>query len=382
MGNDEFIFFQGGMGVKISGAGLAGAVPNSSEGHAIGTLAAVGNGVENGDFDREKQARKEEIDSIKNIEEKRLLLEEIYTRNNKEALKKEIRKARSLTRGTLAVNIMHALSDYSSLVRGALEENIDIIVSGAGIPKDLPSYLPENSKTLLVPIVSSARLAKIMCNAWGKHRHLPDAIIVEGPKAGGHLGYSFKELSDPEFVSKGLERIIPEVVSAVKEYETEKIKIPVIAAGGIFYGGDIKKFLKLGASGVQVATRLVTTHECDASLDYKNEYIKCNPEDIEIINSPVGMPGRAIKNKFLNSLFNENTKIKFGCDYRCLKTCEQLNSRYCIANALVEAKRGDFTRGFVFCGSNAYRCKENGIISVKQVFDLLRKEYEEGKTSD
>jgi nitronate monooxygenase len=272
---------------------------------------------------------------------------------------------------------MHALSDYSSLVEAAIEENADIIISGAGIPRDLPSYLKSNSKTKLIPIVSSAKLAGMMCKAWSKYDHLPDAIIVEGPKAGGHLGYSHEQLADTGFVAKGLEQIIPEVVEAVRPYET-KNKIPIIAAGGIFYGGDIKKFIDLGAAGVQMATRFVTTIECDADIKFKEAYLECKESDLRIIHSPVHMPGRAISNKFLEEV-ELGKKVPISCPYHCLKTCIPNESPYCIAKALVDAQKGVFDNGFVFCGYNAHLCNE--IVSVKQLFKDLDREFLEGKTS-
>lgn len=351
LGDLEFNLIQGGMGVGISMANLASAVAN--EGGA-GIIASVG------------------VGKLRGISGK-------YELANAQGLREEIRIARSKTKagGVIGVNIMHALSDYSSLVEAAVAENADIIISGAGIPRDLPSYLRSDSKTKLIPIVSSAKLAGMMCKAWSKYDHLPDAIIVEGPKAGGHLGYSHEQLADPGFVSGGLEQIIPEVVQAVKPYET-KNKIPVIAAGGIFYGGDIKKFIELGAAGVQMATRFVTTFECDADIKFKEAYLACKESDLRIIHSPVHMPGRAISNKFLEEV-ELGKKVPISCPYHCLKTCIPHESPYCIAKALVDAQKGIFNEGFVFCGYNAHLCRE--IVSVKQVFKDLDQEYLQSKTS-
>jgi len=345
---------QGGMGVGISMAGLASAVANEG---GMGVIASVG------------------LNEAKGYKGN-------YVDTSSRALKDEITLARSkMNNGFLGVNIMYALSNYSELVRTALEQNIDFIISGAGIPRDLPAYAREigNTHTGLIPIVSSAKLASLICRAWSKYDHPPDAIVVEGPMAGGHLGYSKEQLNDPEFVKHGLELIVREVVEAVKPYESER-RIPVIAAGGIFYGGDIKRFLDLGASGVQMATRFVTTEECDADIRFKQAYIDCREQDIEIISSPVGMPGRAITNRFLEEV-RAGRRIPINCPYHCLKTCVPEKSPYCIARALFEARKGEFEKGFVFVGSNAWRCKENGIIPVKQVFANLNKEFLEGRTS-
>ena len=345
---------QGAMGVGVSMSNLVSAVANEE---GMGVLPAVG------------------LNEAKGYKGN-------YVGTSNRALKDEIELARSkMNRGFLGVNIMYALSNFSELVKTALEENVDFIISGAGIPKDLPAYAREigNTHTGLIPIVSSARLASLICRAWSKYNHLPDAIVVEGPMAGGHLGYSREELSDPEFVKHGLERIIPEVVEAVKPYELDR-RIPIIAAGGIFYGGDIRKFLNLGASGVQMATRFVTTDECDADIRFKQAYVDCREQDITIINSPVGMPGRAITNRFLEEV-TAGKKIPIRCPYHCLKTCDPEKSPYCIARALFEARKGEFDNGFVFVGSNAWRCKEDGIIPVKQVFENINREFLEGRTS-
>jgi len=356
IGGRKMKLIQGGMGVGISCAGLASAVANNG---GMGVIASVG-------LNEAKPYRRGE-----------------YEASSSSALRDEIKLARSKINGNgfLGVNIMHALSNYSNLVQTALEEKIDFIISGAGIPRDLPSYSSKigNTHTGLIPIVSSAKLAYIMCKAWARYNHLPDAIVVEGPMAGGHLGYSNEQLADSEFVSGGLEKIIPEVILAVRSFETSSKKIPVIAAGGIFYGGDIKKFLNIGVSGVQMATRFVTTHECDADIRFKQAYLDCKKEDLVIINSPVGMPGRAIKNKFLEEV-EAGKKVPITCPFHCIKTCIPENSPYCIARALVEARAGRFEKGYVFAGSTAWRCNE--IISVSQVFENLNREYLEGRVSD
>ena len=335
---------QGGMGIGISLSGLASAVANEG---GVGVIATAGIGMLEPDFSTN------------------------WLEANIRALKKEIKKARELTRGILGVNIMVALSNYADMVRTAIEEEIDIIFSGAGLPLNLPQFLKGSTKTKLAPIISSGRAASIICKKWSeKYNYLPDAIVVEGPRAGGHLGFKQEQINNPEY---SLEKLIPEVIKAVKPFEERyKKPIPVIAAGGIYTGEDIYNFLKLGASGVQMATRFVTTYECDASIKFKQTYIDSSKEDIVIIKSPVGMPGRAIKNKFIDDA-NKGEKKPFKCPYHCIITCDYKNSPYCIALALLNARKGNLEHGFAFAGENAYRAK--GIISVKELIESLIKEY-------
>lgn len=348
---------QGGMGVGISLSGLASAAAN--EGWA-GIIASVGLGESKGYFKKEKKN---------------------YVEANQEGLRDEIREARKKSNGVIGVNIMHALSDYVSLVETAVEENIDLIISGAGVPRDLPKYL--NGKDIkLIPIVSSARYSNLICKAWSKIKHPPDAIIVEGPKAGGHLGFKREQLDNPEYVKNALETIVKEVIKESKNFGN----IPVIAAGGIYNGQDIKKALGwevagVRVAGVQMATRFVPTFECDADDKFKHTYLNATKEDIIIINSPVGMPGRAINNLFLEKI-QSGEKNKFKCSFKCLKTCNPKESPYCIANALVEAQQGDFTRGYAFAGANAYKCtpetcldENREFISVRTLMERLSNEY-------
>ena len=337
---------QGGMGIGISLSGLASAVANEG---GIGVIATAGIGMSEPDF-------------FKNSFEANL-----------RALRKEIRRARSLTKGILGVNIMVALSDFANLVRAAIDEGIDIIFSGAGLPLNLPQFLTEKDDTHVAPIVSSGRAAALIAKKWSeKYGRLPDAVVVEGPKAGGHLGFKEEMIHDPAY---SLENLVPEVIRALQPFEERhKKSIPVIAAGGIYTGQDIHRFLQLGASGVQMATRFVTTHECDASLAFKQSYIDSKKEDMTIIKSPVGMPGRAIRNVFLQEV-SEGKRKPFKCPYHCLKTCDYKNSPYCITLALMNAKKGNLAQGFAFAGENAYRAR--AIISVKELIEALKKEYAE-----
>jgi nitronate monooxygenase len=228
-----------------------------------------------------------------------------------------------------------------------------------------------------VPIISSARAATIICKKWmSKFDYLPDAFVVEGPKAGGHLGFKPEQLEDPEF---SLEKTVPEVVEAVKEFESKAGRpIPVIAAGGVWDGADIYKFMQLGASGVQMGTRFVATHECDADIKFKESYVNAKEEDIQIIKSPVGLPGRAVDGPFLQDV-KAGLKKPFKCPFHCISSCDYTKSPYCIALALVNAKKGLLKHGFAFAGANAYRV--SAIVSVKQLIESLRLGYIEAATA-
>lgn len=337
---------QGGMGVGISLSGLASAVANEG---GIGVIATAGIGTS-------------EPDLFTN-----------FSAAHIRALRREIRTARSLTKGILGVNVMVALSNFAELVTVAIEEEIDIVFSGAGLPLNLPQFLGGDRKTKLVPIVSSARAARITCRRWlEKYDYLPDAVVVEGPKAGGHLGFKLEQIYDPAFA---LEKLVPEVIEELRVFEAMGNKpIPVIAAGGLYTGEDIFNFMQLGAAGVQMATRFVTTHECDASMEFKQAYIDCRKEDIVIVKSPVGMPGRVIRNKFTDDV-GEGKRKPFKCPFHCIRTCNSETSPYCIALALTSAKKGKLKRGFAFAGENAYRATE--IVSVQELIRSLISEYED-----
>ena len=342
---------QGGMSVGISLAGLSSAVANEG---GIGVIGTAFIGLNEPDINT-------------NFEEA-----------NVRALRREIRKARKMTDGILGVNIMVALTSFGDIVKASIEEGIDIIFSGAGMPLDLPKYVANGAKTKIVPIVSSGRAACLICRKWiGKYNYVPDAIVVEGPKAGGHLGFKPEDLDKSD---SALENIIPEVLDAVKIYEEKSKKdIPVIAAGGIYNGDDIRKFLKMGVAGIQMGTRFVATHECDASIKFKQSYIDAKEEDLMIIKSPVGMPGRAIRNEFLKDV-EIGKKKPFKCPYHCIKTCDYKKSPYCIAMALYNAQKGRLTRGYAFAGQNAYRVDK--IISVKELMTSLVNEYEVASKND
>ena len=340
---------QGGMGVAISLSGLASAVANEG---GIGIISSAAIGMLIPDF-------------AKN-----------FRNANKQALRDEIRKARNKTNGIIGVNIMMALTDYGEHMTVAVEEGADLIISGAGLPLRMPDAVirdkKEKNKTKFLPIVSSAKAATLIFRYWeGHYGVIPDAVVVEGPKAGGHLGYKKSQIDDPAF---GIEKIIPAVVKAVHPFgEKFNRDIPVIAAGGIYTGADIYRLMGLGAQGVQMATRFVPTFECDASQEFKTAYVNSRPEDIVLINSPVGLPGRAINNRYLKDVA-AGKKHPVNCPWQCLKTCDYKKAPYCISLALINAARGKFKNGFVFAGTNAFKTKK--IQSVKEVFREIRTEYE------
>ena len=337
---------QGGMGVGISLSGLASAVANEG---GIGVIAANSIGM----LDPEYYAKNKDANSI--------------------ILRKEIRKAQEKTAGLIGVNIMMAVDDCLDLIRVAIEEKIDMVFLGAGLPiKGIPVEDLRTAGVKVIPIVSSARAAGLIFRSWSKkYKDIPDAVVVEGPKAGGHLGFKAEQIDDPEFT---LERILPEVVAEIKTYEKKYHRtIPVIAAGGVFTGADIYKVFKLGASGVQMGTRFVATHECDADIRFKEAYIACREDDLEIIKSPVGLPGRAIRNNFLKDVA-AGKKMGFKCAWRCLKSCDIKNARYCISLVLDNARQGILDKGFAFAGSNAFRVDK--IVSVKELLQELIDQYQ------
>ena len=336
---------QGGMGIGISLAGLASAVANMG---GVGVISAAGIGGCETDYKSN------------------------FIEANSRALADQIRKAREMTKGILGVNIMVALTNFADVVKTAVREKVDIIFSGAGLPMDLPKYVSDKMGPKLVPIVSSARAAAIICKKWtSRYNRVPDAVVVEGPMAGGHLGFKPEEIDDSKF---RLENLVPQVIEAVRPFaEKFGIRIPVIAAGGVYTGSDIRKYLDMGADGVQLGTRFVATHECDAAEEFKQAYVAAREEDIHIIKSPVGLPGRAIRNKFLKDV-DEGIRKPYACPYHCLKSCDYQKSPYCISLALATAKMGGVDNGLLFAGQNVHRVDK--IVSVKELVDELVQEYE------
>ena len=334
----SFPVIQGGMGIGISLSSLAGHVAAAG---GIGILSGVQIGFREPDF-----------------------ITHTLTANLR-ALEKEITKARELAKdGIIGVNLMVAMKNYAELVKKAVSCKIDLIISGAGLPLELPG-LVKGSATKIAPIVSSGKAASVICRMWDKrYQYAPDCIVVEGPLAGGHLGFS------PENVIK--EENVLELVKDVREvargYETKYNKIiPIIAAGGIYTGKDVSDALAGGADGVQMGTRFVTTYECDAPLTYKESYIHAVKDEIGIIKSPVGMPGRAILNDFIKTPPGNDS-----CLYDCIHKCSVVDIPYCISKALIAAASGDLPNALLFCGSNAYKAQK--LEHVKDIFNEIKKE--------
>jgi NAD(P)H-dependent flavin oxidoreductase YrpB (nitropropane dioxygenase family) len=331
------------MGVRVSKSNLAAAVANEG---CAGVIATVGLGH----YENEPGAD--------------------FAEGSRVALQKEIRKTRRMTDGIIGANVMVALSNYESLVRVCVEEKVDMIISGAGLPMKLPAYTA-GTDIQLVPIVSSARSLKLIYRKWTKDfNRSPDAVIVEGMKAGGHLGYSSEQLDQG---SPTLDETLADVLEFTRQLPKP---IPVIAAGGIFTGQDMARYLKLGASGVQMATRFVCTEECDVSMKFKQAYLDAGPDDISLIKSPVGLPGRVIKNAFVEKL-NAGERVPFKCKYQCLRTCNPSTAPYCIAAVLAKASEGKMDEAFAFAGSNAWRC--NDIVSVKSLIQTIMQEYKDAE---
>lgn len=332
---------QGGMGVGVSLSSLAGAV--AAEG-GIGVLSTAQIGYREPDFDNDPIGA------------------------NLRAIKTEIRKARQIARdGILGVNIMVATRKYEEYVKSAVEAGIDLIISGAGLPMDLPKLVGA-AKTKLAPIVSSVKSAQVIMRYWWKkYNRLPDVVIIEGPLAGGHLGFHKDQLADIDKLhyDDEVRAIIKKVNEAASEHDAD---IPVIMAGGVYTRDDMEHYLEMGASGAQMATRFVTTYECDADDAYKQSYIDAKKEDIVIVQSPVGMPGRAILNPFMKRA--KEGQVPHSKCHLCVSTCNPAETPYCITDALVNAVKGKIDDALLFCGANAYRATK--LEHVKDIMDEFR----------
>ena len=331
---------QGGMGVGISLSRLAGSVAACG---GVGVISTAQIGWREPDF------REHPFEA------------------NYRAIGKEIQKAREIAEGgIIGVNIMVATQRYEEYVKTAVKAGVDLIISGAGLPIDLPKYV-EGTKTKIAPIVSSLKSLNVICRMWErKYKKAPDLVVIEGPKAGGHLGFSREELDT--FTDESYDGVIRSIIEKVKEYgEKFSKKIPVVVAGGIYDRADMDHALGLGADGVQMGTRFVTTEECDAAPEYKQAYIRAEKEDICIVQSPVGMPGRAIKNAFMDRVKTEKCRIEH-C-YHCIVTCRPAEIPYCITQALVNAAEGRVEDALLFCGSNA--CRSHKIEKVEDIMKEL-----------
>lgn len=333
---------QGGMGVGVSLSGLAGAVAAAG---GVGVISTAQIGFCEPDYDENPLAC------------------------NLRAVGKEIKKARQLADGgVIAVNIMMATQDYEEYVKAAVKAKVDLIISGAGLPMQLPK-LVEDSDVKIAPIVSSKNALAVIAKYWKKKfDRLPDLVVIEGPQAGGHLGFTRTQIE--EYTEEEYDKEIVKIIELAGEIEAQyDVSIPVVVAGGIYSKEDMEHYLALGANGVQMGTRFVTTVECDASDSYKQAYINATKEDIVIVDSPVGMPGRAIRNEFLERVKN-GERFMDKCR-RCISTCKPQSSPYCISRALINAVKGNINEGLLFCGSSAYRAKRlETVREIMEEFDI------------
>ncbi len=352
----QYPIIQGGMGIRVSGSRLAAAVANAG---GIGIISAVGLGYHSPYFSADSRSRRSHS----------------LSEANRLALIDELQAARGLSPdGVIGINSMVAAQDHPMLVRTAAAHGADLIISGAGLPLNLPEYTRDYPHVALVPVVSSARAAHLICRRWWtRYQRLPDAIVVETPnQAGGHLGAQDSDLGSPML---DLEQLIPSIIASLQaEIEAE---IPVIAAGGIWDRQDIDRMLALGARGVQMATRFITTHECDADERYKQFHLQATPEDVVILPSPVGLPGRALRNAFADKILagQELQQLDKTCVGSCLNRCSCRDHRelFCILRALDRAVCGDVENGLIFAGSNGGRATQ--MVSVAELMQELVGEH-------
>lgn len=339
----SFPLIQGGMGVGVSLSNLAGAV--MSEG-CMGVISAAHPGY------RKDYFRTESLKA------------------NCEAIMEEVKKAKDIAcgKGLLGINIMAASKDYVEYVKAAVMAKVDAIISGAGLPLDLPKYVDDES-ILLAPIVSSGKAARLICKVWDKrHQAAPDFVVIEGSEAGGHLGFKKEDLIDD--TCESIEKIYEDVKAELKPYQEKYEKdIPVFVAGGIFTGEDIAHYLQLGADGVQMGTRFIATNECDADIAFKQAVVDASEDTIEIVQSPTGFPGRGIMNDFMRKN-KERGNITIRKCLNCLTPCTPEDTPYCISEALIQSAKGNINNGLVFVGSNASRVDK--IVSVKELIDELK----------
>lgn len=337
---------QGGMGVGVSMGGLAGAVAACG---ALGCISAADPGYREPDFDTDPFAA------------------------NRRALEQEIHRAKSIARGAglVAVNAMVATAQYADAVKAAVRAGADAVVSGAGLPLGLPG-IAGDADVALAPIVSGARAARLILSRWAnRYGRCADFVVVEGCKAGGHLGFDEEALQSGS--CRRLEDILPEVLREVKKFEDRFCtRIPVFVGGGVYTGQDMARFTRLGAAGVQLATRFIPTWECDASQEYKDVLLAAHAEDVRIIHSPVGMPGRALATPLVQRLARGERVPPLRCA-RCLKSCRPAEVPFCITHALIQAVKGDLENGLFFCGTNVGRLDR--MRSVKELIDEIMNDW-------
>ena len=319
----EVPIIQGGMGIGVSLSNLALAVRKEG---GMGVISAAMPGFQEPDFETQP------------------------IQANIRALQREIQKAKMTERGLLGVNIMVASQNYGTYVKAAIEAGVDAIISGAGLPLDLPKYSDGN--VLLAPIVSSGKACRLICRRWDSHHNTaPDFVVIEGQKAGGHLGFKLKELQEGTFQS--LEEILEDVQQELEVFRQKYQKeIPFFVAGGVFTHEDIEHFIELGADGVQMATRFIATRECDAHENFKQMIIQAKKEDIVYVKSPAGFPGRAVRNAFVQKTEKQANQRITNC-LGCMIPCHPGDTPYCITRALIRAVQGDQENGLFFTGTSA-----------------------------
>ena len=334
---------QGGMGVGISLGGLAGAV--AKEG-GIGVISAAQIGFRELDFDQNTKGA------------------------NLRAIRKEYEKARTIApEGIIGFNLMVAMRHYEEYVREVIDAGADMIISGAGLPMELPR-LAEGSDVKLAPIVSTEKSAKVILRYWDKkYKRMPDLLVIEGPEAGGHLGFTEEQLKE---YNGNYDQEVIRILNLVRQYEEEfGCRIPTALGGGIENRRQAAHAFSLGVDAIQVATRFVTTEECDADIRYKEAYIQADREDITIVKSPVGMPGRAIMNPFMRRVM-AGEQIPHSPCHGCLHKCDPAKIPYCITDALIHAAKGEVDDALLFCGAYAYKAEH--LETVKEVIDSLMAE--------
>jgi len=347
----KYPIIQGGMGVGISWDRLAGTV--SKEG-GLGVISGVGTGYYKSDEFTIKTKKDKPVDVLN-----------FYS---KEALTTIIKNARKICGNLpLACNVLYASNDYGRIVKDACEAGINMIITGAGLPTNMPEFTKNFPDVALIPIVSSARALKLICKKWKRYNKLPDAVIVEGPKSGGHQGFTYEQCFQEEYQ---LENIVPQVIEEAKNWGD----FPIIAAGGIWDKKDIDKYMAMGCTGVQMATRFIGTYECDADANFKKVILDAKKEDIQLMKSPVGLPARGVRTNLQKSM-EVGTAPKVACISNCVAPCNRGHEAkivgYCIADRLGAAYKGDLDTGLFFTGANGYKIDK--IISVHELMEKLTK---------
>lgn len=338
----EVPIIQGGMGVGVSLSGLAGNVMKQG---GMGVISAAHPGY------RKETFRKNSKEA------------------NCEAIIEEVNKAREIAngKGLMGINIMVASKDFELYVKTAVKAHVDAIIAGAGLPINLPEFVDDDS-ILLAPVVSSGKAMTLVLRMWDRrYNKIPDFVVIEGSDAGGHLGFKKEDLLAD--TCESLEDILKDVQEQLKPFcEKYEKEVPIFVAGGIYTGDDIARFIKLGASGVQMGTRFIATEECDADMKFKEAIVNCTKEDIAIVQSPTGFPGRGLLNDFMQQT-KERGNICVSSCLNCLTPCKPSDTPYCISEALIQSVKGNLNRGLIFVGSNAYRVNE--IVSVKDLMNEL-----------